>query len=541
MFFFRRPILFFLIICVNQISAKEEKYVSVLTCDELVDVTCNVYNITPIIVPDQVIRALGKAKTFKNISIERITFDSPNILNYVPTNVFYIFPSIQYFEMINVELKHLVINAFASCEKLETIFIGNNNFAHVSSGFAKKCGNLRNVSLPNNEIKTIHENALHKLNNLEALDLTNNSIVCIPPKLFKKSPNIFKINLSFNKISAINKITFQGLKNVNYINLESNQIAFIPALKFDDSSDNGGLELILSNNPIYAIEPTFIQNFFPWREVSESAWSSITIIMNDVVVADSCLSADIIIQNADTENANAQLGNCYGNWTVELAESSVICAVPDNLESSEMDDATLQAISNSLDETAAKTFRAGKSTEVGKQTKKLAKSTALKSVQKPLLRSGACKTDKACRYYLDYQKRYTCVIENVDSVITSLGGEHLDELYDDKSVSRVYVTQSSLFKIPNVIFEKFHNLKFLSVANASIGIVTDNTFQLCNNLTFLDLSHNNIIHVTKKAFKKCSKLKTVDLTGNPVDYLGLQFSQNLDTILLNRKDSQEWH
>ena len=149
---------------------------------------------------------------------------------------------------------------------------------------------------------------------------------------------------------------------------------------------------------------------------------------------------------------------------------------------------------------------------------------------------GSCSSDRICRYYLDYLNRYTCVLDGVEGVVSSISGTHY-LTFTDANVERVYFANSQLSRIPNVLFTKFPNLNFLYVRNVGLGVINDHTFNQCGNLKYLDASYNDIIHIDETSLKNCTKLETIDLTGNPLDYVSTQlyvYDPSLKTVHLHR-------
>lgn len=151
---------------------------------------------------------------------------------------------------------------------------------------------------------------------------------------------------------------------------------------------------------------------------------------------------------------------------------------------------------------------------------------------------GTCTSDKICRYILDANDQYTCILDDVNAVLTSISGNHISPAFTDASVTRIYFKNSVLPNIPCIIFEKFPNLTFLSIANSSLSLVNDQGLSCCGNVVHLDARYNNIVHVSEDALKNCTKLQTLDLTGNPLEYISGQLYLNnpdLRRIIIHRE------
>jgi Leucine-rich repeat (LRR) protein len=148
-----------------------------------------------------------------------------------------------------------------------------------------------------------------------------------------------------------------------------------------------------------------------------------------------------------------------------------------------------------------------------------------------------CDSERTCNFYLDEQNRYTCSIDNIQSALTSILGTHLLPL-NDLNVTRVYVTRSTLRRIPNIFFERFPNLKFLSIKNCSLGVINDQTLNKCGDLVYLEASYNEIYYVGPQSFRNCTNLKTVDLSGNFIEFVDAKmyfYTPTLDAVILAHK------
>jgi hypothetical protein len=137
---------------------------------------------------------------------------------------------------------------------------------------------------------------------------------------------------------------------------------------------------------------------------------------------------------------------------------------------------------------------------------------------------------------------YVCVLENVDLILSSIGGEHetIDQkIYTDADVKAVYFKHSILSKVPQVIFVKFPNIQFLSVAECKMTIINENTFELCGNLKTLDARKNFISRITEMSLKNCQSLETMIMTGNleleEIESELFTIDPNLKHIVLNRR------
>jgi Leucine-rich repeat (LRR) protein len=149
-----------------------------------------------------------------------------------------------------------------------------------------------------------------------------------------------------------------------------------------------------------------------------------------------------------------------------------------------------------------------------------------------------CATDKICRYYLDWNQTYVCVLDGAQGTVTSISGTHY-LTFTDLDVKRVYFINSFLNLIPKLIFQKFPNLNYLHVSECGLNVINNQTLNECGKLEFLDASHNEINHVDETSLANCTMLKVIDLSGNPIDHVGgllYKLDPALERIHLKRLD-----
>ncbi|KAL7045218.1 hypothetical protein ACKWTF_002173 [Chironomus riparius] len=465
-----------------------EGYISYFTCDFQNESTCNVHNITPIIIENQSIKMWGYAENYENTLISSLIFDAHNEVNFIPSTIFRIFPNLQVIQMSNVSMTKLTSDAFIYCNNLTTISVTFNNFTTIPSKFAYRCKNLDKISFNYDQIVAIHENALSGLKNLKVLDLSCNKISCIPSKLFESSLQIENISFKNNEIKVLDEDLFGKLKAIKIINLDGNKIAFIPIMSFDQSALMNSLNLILNDNPLYAIEPKFIEVFFE----AEGTQSSInfTITNNEGI----CIPREFehqVVQKINFKSAGDALSACYAHWSSDMSKIKSLCIASESNNASD-----------------------------------------LKFLEQ---NHNSCKVSAVCRFYISYLNQYTCVIEYIDSSSSYISGKHISETFSDNDVISVFITNSVLNTIPSIIFEKFPNLEFLTISNSTMTFIHERTITKCENLKYLDVSDNNIMHISKYAFRMCQNLQIIDLSENPIEYFDIQHIRRLKRVYLNKK------
>lgn len=326
-----------------------------------------------------------------------------------------------------------------------------------------------------NNINSIDANALKGLANLDFFQVVYNPITCIPPGLFSYSPKITQIDLRNNLIVEIDPMVFVNLPIVSYITFVNNSISFIPNFNFTNSGfSNAGVTVHFEFNLITVVDPSFLTGFFTNRA---PYWGGVGLV-NGVADPHGCIPTGYeLVDINNWRNANNSFGTCFNNWNLSMRDL-VSC---------------------------------------GRPVTSPPPTTTTSSVAVTLAPSS-CRSSTICRYYLDEVNRYTCVIDHVEGLVTSISGIHTSP-FTDANVERVFLTNSFLSKVPNVLFSKFINLNFLSITNCSLGILNDKTFDECGNLVHLDASYNGITNVAPTAFIKCTKLQILDLTGNRIGYI----------------------
>ncbi|CAH1729535.1 unnamed protein product [Chironomus riparius] len=402
-------------------------------------------------------------------------------------------PNLENFVLYNSSLTYIVTDSFANCASLKLIYIAKTYVKNLPAGFAQTCSNLNSFGLMESMVETVDADAFRGLSNLNMISMPNNKISCIPATLFQPTPNLASIGFEMNLITGLDSMIIKGLKALNNFNFYNNQIQSLPQFDLTDVGIFHGLILGFYNNPINAINPNLL-SFFSSRpkNITDSIYVQGTTCIQD--------QAFTSISTNDYQNAGSKLQTCYNNWQPSMATppicplSSTVTTVPP---------------------------------------------TSLATTIAPPT-SGTCPSDKVCRYFLDQYNRYTCILDGVDSLLTSIAGNHLIT-FDDLTVRRVVFTNSFLSRIPPILFQKFPNLEYLTASNSSMSSINTKTFgTTCGNLKFFDASYNDITSVDGASFKSCSKIEVVDLTGNQFSSIdGQLFINNptLKNIYINRPPS----
>jgi len=148
-----------------------------------------------------------------NVQVADLTFNSPLLVNVVPTNIFGIFQNIKTFFANNVQLHSLGTNAIVNCLKLETITFTSNAIANIDASFAETCINLINIQFDGNQIQTIHKDAFKGLSKVEQIHLMSNNITTLDPAVFAATTSVKRLYLNFNQITTVSARLSRNSKN----------------------------------------------------------------------------------------------------------------------------------------------------------------------------------------------------------------------------------------------------------------------------------------------------------------------------------------
>jgi hypothetical protein len=432
-------------------------------------------------------------------TIKTIMIPEGNILRYVPTRLFETFRNLEKIIIAGVQLTTMTTYAFKYCLQLKELQVRDSMFIDLPASFAGACVNLKTINLHRNNITKIDKDAFKGLTNLEQLLLGGNKFTTLDPLMLKHTPNLLFFEASGkngpSELKTLDPELFAPLNKIEKIHLMMNKIEVLPALRFGSVAYLE--EMDLSMNLIDAVDIQFFVNFFG----DSNRQFHLRFEQNK------CFSPTYdnvqLPPISPTDKEYKMLEPCIINWNrlTTTTTSATTLATP---------------IAPDTTETTSST-------------------TSLATTIVP----DTCGSHRDCRYHLDFEKVYACVLENVDLILTSIGGLHQTygtKTYADGDVKKVYFFNSILSKVPQVVFEKFVNVEFLSIKGTSLSALHDKSFQSCGaNLLKIDASENFIATITDTAFKNCLKLDTIDLRTNPISKVrrGLFINTpSLETVIL---------
>jgi Leucine-rich repeat (LRR) protein len=449
---------------------------AVLECDYTVGF-CVPYNITPVTQPNEVITINGKPSDY--VSTAETNFIIRNqVINYIPSGLLTLFPNLGTLNVENCGTTTLTTDAIPKCGILWSFVLRGGTFTNIPAGVLQSCENLTDLWIVESSATTIDVDALRGLVKLSSIYILSNKISCLPVGLFQHTPKIGKLRFMNNTITAIDSNFFANVPSLRNIDFKLNLITYLPVFNLTGTTQISLIDF--QSNPINALGPNFCSIF---------GTSALTININNISCIPSSSQISLVASSV-CQNYALELKNCESNW-VPAMSAPVPCAV--------------QSLTT------------------------LAPTT-------PPPTPGSCPSDKVCRYFLDQYNRYTCILDGVDSVLTSISGNHLIT-FSEADVRRVVFTNSILSRIPKILSQMFPNLEHLTVSNCSITAINTNTFTACGNLKYFDASDNLITIVDGASFKSCAALEVIDLTGNKLAIIDRQLFDNnptLKTVYINR-------
>lgn len=422
---------------------------------------------------------------FKDEDVTYLRFNSPLTFESIPTKVFGIFPNIETFGLHSVNLSTILSNSIIDCFKLKSLHIdGNEKLIELSASFAEECSNMKNIYMSNNGIKIVDVNALKGLDNLNYLVLSKNHIESLNSTTFIHTPNLQFLFLDHNEIIEFHSDLFYSLRKLQILSVTFNHIFQISHEIF---RNNPLLDQIfIDQNNIIAIEPEFFEEFPGKREYYEYRFYN-----------NNCTDAAIIASKSSPEQDKSfdeeKFKICFDGWH-ELQSKETATTDIEKILEMDFEEVTFDI-----------------------------------------------SYDHKCRFFLNEKRKYTCVLENIDLVLSSVSGDHYED-FMDLNVTQLFFTNSTLSKVPKQVFEKFPNLEFLSVANTQMTIINEQTFGDCGKIKKIDASDNQIIKIVESSFKNCKELEVIDVSGNPLNFIDseiFQYDPQLKHIILKKNNLEK--
>ena len=141
---------------------------------------------------------------------------------------------------------------------LKTLEISNNNIEYIPTNTFKDFNSLEKLILKGNELKTLSKDMFTGLKNLYYLDLSENQISELSYNVFEKLPKIVDIRLQQNKLKVIPNFVFSNIKTLRLLFFTNNFIHEIHDQAFENLSM---MKLGLSFNRLKSIPVSAFKGF----------------------------------------------------------------------------------------------------------------------------------------------------------------------------------------------------------------------------------------------------------------------------------------
>jgi len=152
-----------------------------------------------------------------------------------------------------------------------------------------------------------------------------------------------------------------------------------------------------------------------------------------------------------------------------------------------------------------------------------------------------------CRYFLRtgiYQCALSLTKYEGENDVIDIRGAHSNNHNDDRVEMLFNVDYIVMPVAPTIICKKYKNLQFLSIDNAGLERITENSFSSCPKLPQLDLHSNKLKEVTVEMFRETKELEYLNLATNEIGHIeGKSFERlpKLMDLFLNGNQLTELH
>jgi hypothetical protein len=174
-------------------------------------------------------------------------------MKFIPSNIFKMMPSLEYFYAHDVDLEELPTDTFKKCSKLHQISLQENKLKTLGQGFAMGCSQTSVLDLSYNQLTELNGNSFKGLSALTALNINYNYIEVINKGTFDTMPALSLISLDMNKISFVHPASFAILTSLNSLVLSNNRIKVVKSAWFGNKTYFERINL--RNNDVSAVDP----------------------------------------------------------------------------------------------------------------------------------------------------------------------------------------------------------------------------------------------------------------------------------------------
>lgn len=195
-------------------------------------------------------------------------FDSPNnkFMEYLPEQVAEKFPNLIAYQGINCSVKSISYENFRDLNKLEALYLDDNQIEFIDSGVFQDLTSLRFLDLNNNKIKFVSQVAFSNLKKIERLYLKKNELKSFLFELESLS-QLRNFSMSDNQLSILPDDHFKDNKKLEWVWFKNNKIKYINPNLFDNL--NALKQIDLENNT--CINSFFYTRAFPAMKIKISS------------------------------------------------------------------------------------------------------------------------------------------------------------------------------------------------------------------------------------------------------------------------------
>jgi Leucine-rich repeat (LRR) protein len=260
-------------------------------------------------------------------------------------------------------------------------FAAPHKLQYIPTKVFEKLKNLQSFQAKGVQLSTLTTNAFSNCLQLQSIALFENNFPNIPASFAESCSSLKSLMIANNNIKTIHKDAFKGLKNLDYLHLQNNEIASLDPLTLTYTPN---LRKIQIQSSLSSIHPDLFAALSP-RDVrifSNRLNSLPAIRFASVVNLQAFYLAGNQIKAID-KNFFLDYVQFGKNYLIDLQQN--ICV-----------------------------------------NKVFNDTTKIDLLNDPQLKvCFANSNNRDCRFYLDHERNYVCVLENVDLVISSIGGQHI--------------------------------------------------------------------------------------------------------------------
>ncbi|XP_038654541.1 leucine-rich repeat-containing protein 24 [Scyliorhinus canicula] len=147
----------------------------------------------------------------------------------------------------------------------QTLFLQDNDIAHVSQQDFSHLSKLQNLYIQNNSLSTIEPGALSRQHSLVELALNGNRIQQLNRSMFEGLDHLRVLYLAGNQISRLLDFTFHGLQRLQELHLQENNLRSLADQAFLGLSSLALLDL--SSNSLQTLHQATIQPLSSLQEI----------------------------------------------------------------------------------------------------------------------------------------------------------------------------------------------------------------------------------------------------------------------------------